>query len=226
VSLLQQLLDKERRLRNASPIATDGDFGSVTQTALEAFQQRHGLAVTGVADEATWQSLERLDETNDAAPVAAAADGSTTEPSTTEGVIGALDNGIKPTHAAMQLSAASLQVLAKIVTSEAGVCSQEGKIAVAAVVLNRVRAGFADGTVKGVVSEHAQFTSYNDAAYRGKPSQDAIDAANAAAAGEDPSNGATFYYNPYLVKPDWAKGMTVLARIGTGAVNTHVFLRP
>jgi len=117
-------------------------------------------------------------------------------------------------------------VLAKIVQSEAGVCSKEGKIAVAAVVLNRVRAGFADGTVKGVVSEHSQFTSYNDSSYRQKPSQDAIDAANAAAAGEDPTNGATFYYNPYLVSPDWAKGMTVLKRIGTSAVNTHVFLRP
>jgi len=126
----------------------------------------------------------------------------------------------------MSLSANDIELLASIVESEAGVCSMQGKIAVAAVVLNRVRAGFANGTVLGVISQPAQFTSYGDAAYEGKPSADSLTAAQDAAAGQDPSNGATYYYNPYLVSPDWASSMTVTARIGTDATNTQVFLKP
>ena len=48
----------------------------------------------------------------------------------------------------------------------------------------------------------------------------------AAASGQDPTGGATYYYNPYLVSPYWAKGMKVLIQIGTDRTNTHVFLTP
>jgi putative chitinase len=47
------------RLRLAGePVGADGDFGGRTETALKQFQQSHGLAATGVADEATWTALE------------------------------------------------------------------------------------------------------------------------------------------------------------------------
>lgn len=130
------------------------------------------------------------------------------------------------THAPMHLSAASLDQLARLIESEAGVCSLEGKTAVGAVVLNRVRAGYANGTVLGVISESGQFDGYDDATYHSTPSKDSRAAAAAAAAGQDPSDGAFYYYNPYLVHPAWGKTMHETVQIGTNRDNTHRFMKP
>ncbi len=54
VLLLQRLLAE----RGFSAGAIDGDFGPNTEKALKAFQTHAGLAVTGRADEATWEALE------------------------------------------------------------------------------------------------------------------------------------------------------------------------
>jgi hypothetical protein len=40
-------------------ISIDGDFGPLTQTAVENFQSQHGLTVTGVVDPPTWSLLLR-----------------------------------------------------------------------------------------------------------------------------------------------------------------------
>jgi N-acetylmuramoyl-L-alanine amidase len=146
-------------------------------------------------------------------------------PDETAGIVNALE-GTTTHRDPMNLSAGSLDELARIVDGEGNVCSDEGMIAIAAVVLNRVRAGYADGTVHGVISEKEQFPSYGDATYRRRPSARAIAAAQAAAGGEDPSNGALFYFNPYLVDPSWKWTMHETARIGTDAVDTHVFYTP
>ena len=45
-----------RRTPNTS-LAVDGQFGSQTEAATKEFQQRAGLPVTGVVDEATWAKL-------------------------------------------------------------------------------------------------------------------------------------------------------------------------
>lgn len=45
-----------RRTPNLS-LEVDGEFGSLTEAATKEFQQRAGLPVTGVVDEATWQAL-------------------------------------------------------------------------------------------------------------------------------------------------------------------------
>ena len=211
-------------------IATDSVFGDETLTALREFQTARHVAETGVTDLDTWHQL-------DLAAQAAASSGSpatarsgavapaASVPARTAGIASLLE-GRPARHAPMQLSAKSLDELARIVQAEAGVCSEDGMIAVAAVVLNRVRAGYADRTVLGVISEKAQFTAYGSADYREKPSDGAVAAANAAAAGADPSNGALYYFNPYLVSPGWERGMKETARIGTDETNTHVFYKP
>lgn len=44
------------------PLDVDGDIGPLTRGATKAFQRRHGLPVTGAADEATWAALEEPTE--------------------------------------------------------------------------------------------------------------------------------------------------------------------
>lgn len=128
------------------------------------------------------------------------------------------------------LSQADLEILARIVKGECPPDTPwEGKVAVAAVVLNRVeRPGFPK-TVKGVAHQPLQFSCYNKNVrkrlYYGDIPQWAWDAARAAARGQDPSNGATHYFNPYLVRPSWARNMRFIKRIGTNSTNTHDFYR-
>ena len=127
-------------------------------------------------------------------------------------------------------SQADLEILARIVKGEAALCSFEGKVAVAAVVLNRVQARGFPGTIREVAHQPYQFSCYNanvrDRLYWGPIPQSCWDAARAALAGQDPGGGATYYFNPYLVKPSWARTMRFITRIGTNATNAHDFYRP
>lgn len=54
----QVLLDRAR----FSPGAIDGRWGMNTERAIRAFQQHHGLAVTGKLDEVTWRDLGGEDQ--------------------------------------------------------------------------------------------------------------------------------------------------------------------
>lgn len=128
------------------------------------------------------------------------------------------------------VSQAELEVLARIIKGEASVCTFEGKVAVGAVVLNRVAAPGFPKTITGVAHQPWQFSCYNadvrDRLYWGPIPQSCWDAARAAIAGQDPSRGATFYFNPYLVRPYWAASMRFLVRIGQDSSDTHDFYKP
>ncbi|MBX3465769.1 MAG: LysM peptidoglycan-binding domain-containing protein [Planctomycetes bacterium] len=134
------------------------------------------------------------------------------------------------TNPAVNLTAAELEILARIIKGE---CPPdvpwEGKVAVAAVVLNRVRHPGFPSTVRAVAHQPAQFSCYNPRMrarlYNGPVPQWCYDAARAAARGEDPSRGATHYFNPHLVRPAWARNMRFIRRIGTTRSTTHDFYR-
>lgn len=123
-----------------------------------------------------------------------------------------------------------LEVLARIVKGEMphDGCF-EGKVAVAAVILNRVRHPAFPKTIPGVAHQPLQFSCYNrdvrSRLYNGPIPEWAWEAARAAVNGRDPSNDATHYFNPYLVRPSWARDMRFLKRIGTESHTTHDFYR-
>jgi LysM repeat protein len=128
------------------------------------------------------------------------------------------------------LGAADLEILARIVKGECPPDTpRQGMVAVAAVVLNRLERPGYPKTVRGVAHQPLQFSCYNADVrrqlYAGPVPKWALEAARAAARGEDPSRGATHYFNPYLVRPTWAKGMKFLRRIGTGPHDTHDFYK-
>jgi len=118
----------------------------------------------------------------------------------------------------MQHSNYDLEVLARIVKGE---CPRAtpwvGKVAVAAVVLNRVRHRRFPNSIPGVAHQRLQFSCYNrnvrNRLYYGTIPQFAWDAARAALAGADPTGGCTHYYNPYLVAPSWANQLRFVRRI-------------
>ena len=53
-------LQVELKAAGFNPGSADGHFGSKTKTALQKFQEAHGLKKTGVADQATWKKLNSL----------------------------------------------------------------------------------------------------------------------------------------------------------------------
>ena len=133
-------------------------------------------------------------------------------------------------HAPMRVPEAHVEVLARIVKGESWPDSSfEGKVAVAATVLNRVRSGRFPSTIPGVAHQPQQFSCYNPEfrrrLYHGPIPDWAWRAARAALAGEDPTGNATHYYNPYLVRPPWARRLTPTVRIGTSRLDTHAFYR-
>lgn len=135
-----------------------------------------------------------------------------------------LSNHQIPNHPAnrrmprMSHSQYDLEVLARIVKGECPRSTPwEGKVAVAAVVLNRVRHRRFPNSIPGVAHQRLQFSCYNanvrNRLYYGAIPQFAWDAARAALAGADPTGGATHYYNPYLVRPSWANQLRKVRRI-------------
>lgn len=123
-----------------------------------------------------------------------------------------------------------LEILARIVNGE---CPHdtpfEGKVAVAAVVLNRVRSNRFPKSIPEVAHQKKQFSCYNPSRrarlYDAPVPPVAWEAARAAVEGQDPSGGCTHFFNPYLVQPGWARELEFVKRIGTAPRNTHAFYR-
>lgn len=88
-------------------------------------------------------------------------------------------------------------MLCYVLQGEVGNCSEDSKIAVANVIINRVKSGRFGSSIKAVLTAPNQFTAisgyYNG---RNKPSKNTIECAERALYGEDNSNGATYYYAP------------------------------
>ncbi|NIK76705.1 N-acetylmuramoyl-L-alanine amidase [Paenibacillus castaneae] len=111
-----------------------------------------------------------------------------------------------------------LNLLARIIYAEARGESFKGQVAVGAVVMNRVAAdGFPD-TVRGVIEQPRAFTAVDDGQYQLKPDQSAYQAAIEAVRGNDPTNGAIYYFNPDTATSKW-----IWSRKQVGKIGHHIF---
>ncbi|MCL6451094.1 MAG: cell wall hydrolase [Acetobacteraceae bacterium] len=112
------------------------------------------------------------------------------------------------------LSRDDVALLARVVYAEAIDEPFEGMVAVAAVVLNRVKSGRFPGTVAGVIFQPNQFKGVETRLFRLPPQPLAVRAALEALHGWDPSNGALFFFNPSKASGRFFQGRTVTAEIG------------
>ena len=115
-------------------------------------------------------------------------------------------------------SQSDLYLLAKVVYAEARGEVYEGQVAVAAVVLNRVKSSSFPNTLSGVVYQPWAFTAVQDGQINLEPNQTAINAARDAMNGWDPTHGCLFYYNPARTTSQWIYSRQVVTTIGS-----HVF---
>lgn len=112
------------------------------------------------------------------------------------------------------VSQGDVELLSRVIHGEARGESFEGQVAVGAVVLNRMKDPRFPDTIRGVIYQAGAFTAVADKQIQLSPNDQSYKAAEAALAGQDPTNGALFYFNPRTAKDDWIKSRSVVKRIG------------
>ena len=115
-------------------------------------------------------------------------------------------------------SSSDTYLLAKLVYAEARGEVYEGQVAVAAVVLNRVKSPSFPNTLSGVIYQPWAFTAVQDGQINLEPNSTAMNAARDALNGWDPTHGCLFYYNPAKTTSKWIYSRQVVTTIGS-----HVF---
>lgn len=114
-------------------------------------------------------------------------------------------------------SGGDVDVLARLIMAEAQGEPYEAKVAVGAVVINRVQSGRWADTVKEVIYQKSggyyQFTPVQNGWINKPADAECIRAAKAALSGADPTNGAQFYYDDKVTN-EWILAKPVSTQIG------------
>ena len=162
--------------------SVDGIYGSQTVSAVKKFQQKNGLTVDGIAGKNTLNAMGVMSS------------------SSSSGSSGSSSN-----------NSANVDLLARLVYGEARGESYTGQVAVAAVVLNRVKHSSFPNTISGVIYQSGAFDAVSDGQINLTPNSTARKAAQDAMNGWDPSYGAIYYFNPSTAtnKWIWSRPMTV-----------------
>ncbi len=100
-------------------------------------------------------------------------------------------------------NSSNLNLLARLVYGEARGEPYTGQVAVAAVVLNRVKSSSFPNTISGVIYQSGAFSVVNDGQINLTPNQTAYNAAQDALNGWDPSYGSLYYFNPSTATNSW-----------------------
>jgi hypothetical protein len=131
------------------------------------------------------------------------------------------------------------EILAKTIEAEARGEGYTGKLAVGAVVRNRAATGkYGGSSITDVIMKDGQFSAWNgETGYAGgegavdmrnlRVSDESYAAADAVLSGqyEDPTGGATHYYNPDKATPAWGRGQNPSANQWS-TIGNHVFGNP
>lgn len=111
-------------------------------------------------------------------------------------------------------SNSNLNLLSRLVYSEARGETYTGQVAVAAVVLNRVKSSSFPNTISGVIYERGAFDAVSDGQINLTPDSTAKKAAQDALNGWDPSYGAIYYFNPNTATSAWIWSRPMTVTIG------------
>jgi N-acetylmuramoyl-L-alanine amidase len=189
----------------------DGNFGSKTQNAVTWFQWKFGMKADGVVGPKTklklWEATKNWRPTAEDLPQAPAA------PS--DGGGGAL-----PASNHAGITPQEMRLMANAVYGEARGEPYEGQVAVAAVILNRVKSSQFPNTIAGVIYQPGAFTAVSDGQINLTPNPTAYKAVQDALSGWDPTDGCLYYFNPATATSKWIWSRPQYTKIGK-----HIFCR-
>ncbi|GAB1531108.1 hypothetical protein YSY22_25300 [Brevibacillus formosus] len=113
-----------------------------------------------------------------------------------------------------------LKIMANAVYGESRGEPFEGQVAVAAVILNRVKSPTFPDTPSAVIFEPRAFTAVADGQIWLTPNESATKAVKNALNGWDPTGGCTYYFNPDTATSGWIWTRPQVKKIGK-----HIFCR-
>lgn len=171
--------------------SVDGIFGTQTKNAVMHFQRKNGLTVDGIVGSATAKAM------------GVSLSGSTASSGTTT---------------ANKVSNSDLYLLSCCIYGEARGESYTGKVAVGAVILNRVASSSFPNTISGVIYQNGAFTCVSDGQINLGTNDECTRAAQDALNGWDPSGGALYYFNPATATSKWIWSRKQIVTIGK-----HIF---
>ena len=164
----------------------DGRYGEATRAAVVLFQKRNGLAVDGKVGPATAAAL------------------GVTLSGSSSAAVSSSSTYVSSDH----------RLLSRLVYAEARGESYKGKVAVAAVVLNRVASASFPNTVSGVIYQSGAFSSVSNGSINNTPDSSCIRAALDAINGWDPTGGCVYFSNAKTAKDRWIFSRSVQTVIG------------
>jgi len=123
-----------------------------------------------------------------------------------------------PEAAAAVERSVDINLLARVIEGEAGGEPFIGKVAVGAVILNRIRDARFPNTLSGVIFQPWAFEAVVNGRIWGPVSADSYRAARLALAGWDPTHSALYFWNPAKTVNRWIWSRTIFTRVGN-----HVF---
>ncbi|RJX27918.1 MAG: cell wall hydrolase [Dethiobacter sp.] len=113
-----------------------------------------------------------------------------------------------------------IDLLARLVHAEAKGETYQGKIAVAATVLNRIKSADYPDTIPGVIYQNNQYCPVRNGQINRPADEDAFRAVEEALEGNDPTGGALSFFNPSKSSNRWIRSRPYLTRIGN-----HIFVK-
>lgn len=201
----------------------DGDFGYNTLKSLKWFQSEFGLKVDGVAGDKTklklWEATKSYKPTADELPPASRAGGgggTNTGGGQERATAAGTPNILPSSH--MGFSEQDLNMMANAVYGEARGEPYIGQVAVAAVILNRVKSQSFPNTPYGVIFQPGAFTAVADGQIWLTPNESAKKAVRDALNGWDPTGGCIYYFNPDTATSAWIWTRQQVKKIGK-----HIF---
>jgi len=119
-----------------------------------------------------------------------------------------------PTGTNQTSTSRDIDLLAHLVHGEARGEPYLGQVAVAAVVLNRVKDSRFPNTIAGVIYQPGAFDAVSDGQINLEPTAQSYKAARDAMNGWDPTYGCIYYYNPSTATSKWIWSRPIMLSIG------------
>lgn len=195
----------------------DSNFGSTTLKSVKWFQSEFGMKVDGVVGAKTKLKLYNASKQWSPTETPLHKDQGSGNGGNNNNTADKEQDNMGSANS-MGLSENEIKIMANAVYGESRGEPFEGQVAVAAVILNRVKSPSFPNTPSGVIFQPGAFTAVADGQIYLEPNAQAKKAVEQAINGWDPSGGCLYYFNPKTATSKW-----IWTRPQVKTIGQHIF---